>query len=478
MATAEWKKQSNSAARTAKDIFDRTPPHNFDAEKGVLGSMIVDPERIDDVLLVIRESDFYSEPNQRLFRHLTEIRNEGKRPDETLLFERLREHGDFEFIGGIPYVAELVNAVPYGAKAEEYAEIVRSKSMLRSLIRAGSDILNEAYESSGDAREILGKAEQRIFSILDAEGSTQIAEIHDVLQRAFDRIEARMSGEYSDMGLHTGFREFNELTGGLRNGELAILAGRPSMGKTALAMNIVDHVAGETGKPVLFVSLEMDRLELADRMLSARSRVNGHKIRNGMITSSDQSDLVKASAELSKAPLFIDDSPSRTMPEIAATSRRLKHRRDGLSLIVIDYLQLIEPEDPDAKRQEQVARIARRLKGLAREVQLPVLCLAQLNRQAEATKDNRPRLSHLRESGAIEQDADLVMFIHREEYYHSPEDVDALELAGKADLIVAKHRNGPTGDVKLRWQKDYTRFEDEIPEYQQIDDAFFDDAAG
>ncbi|MEX2559449.1 MAG: DnaB-like helicase C-terminal domain-containing protein, partial [Pirellulales bacterium] len=253
------------------------------------------------------------------------------------------------------------------------------------------------------------------------------------------------------------FTDLDGLTGGFHDGELVILAARPSMGKTALATNIADHVAISGLRTTLFVSLEMSRLELAERMLCGHGRINGHKLRNGFISATDRKKLIESSVAMSKAPLFIDDTPSRTMTEIAATARRLR-RREKLALVIIDYLQLIEPDNPKDPRQEQVAKIARRLKGLARELKLPVLCLAQLNRQAEVTKDNRPRLNHLRESGAIEQDADVVLFVHRDEYYQSNDD-DRSRVAGQADLIIAKQRNGPTGDIKLAWLQDYTRFE-------------------
>jgi replicative DNA helicase len=269
-----------------------------------------------------------------------------------------------------------------------------------------------------------------------------------------------MQHQHAYGGLETGYIDFDELTGGLHDSELVILAARPSMGKTALALNIVEHIAiDERGpaKPVLFVSLEMSSMELADRLLCSRGRVNGHRLRNGQISGDESRKLVQTAADVSRAPLFIDDSPSRNMTEIAANARRLK-RRENLALVVVDYLQLIDPDNSRDPRQEQVARIARRLKGLARELSIPVLCLAQLNRQVEATRDNRPQLSHLRESGAIEQDADVVMFVHREEYYKTDEQ-EREQVKGQADILIKKQRNGPTGDVKLTWLHDFTRFE-------------------
>jgi replicative DNA helicase len=267
------------------------------------------------------------------------------------------------------------------------------------------------------------------------------------------------------------FTDFDTLTGGLHNSELIILAARPSMGKTALAMNIAENVAIKLRLPVLFVSLEMSSVEMADRLLCSVARVNGHRLRNGTLSNEDFKRLVQTAAEVSHAPLFVDDSPSRMVSEIGAAARRVRRRCDGqLGLIVIDYLQLIEPDNPKDPRQEQVARITRRLKGLAREMKVPVLCLAQLNRQAEDSKDHRPRLSHLRESGAIEQDADVVMFVHREEYFHRGDEQH--QYAGEAEMIVAKQRNGPVGDVKLVWRKEFTRFENNAPERLQEFDEY------
>jgi replicative DNA helicase len=287
----------------------------------------------------------------------------------------------------------------------------------------------------------------------------------DILQDAWDRLEARMEGKHTASGVDCGFARLDEQTGGLHPGELIILAARPSMGKTAFALNVAENVAVQQKAPVLFVSLEMSSLELADRLLCSMARVNGHRMRNGTLTPQDRDRLAEKSSALSQSPFFVDDSPSRTMTEIAAAARRIIRRHGNLGLIVIDYLQLIDPDNPRDPRQEQVARIARRLKGMARELKVPVMCLAQLNRQTEAGKDNIPRLSHLRESGAIEQDADVVMFVHREEYYQRGEAKD--QYAGQAQIIVAKQRNGPVGDVDLEFHKDFTRFQDPTPERLQ-----------
>ena len=440
------------------EILDRQPPCNLDAERGVLGSILLLPTVCDDVALVLRPEDFYDDANRALYAHLRAMNDEGRRIDTTLLVERLKAKGEFESIGGAAYVAEILQSVPTAANAVFYAEIVKNKSTLRALIHSSTEILRDAYDESQEAREMLGRAEERIFAILDDRGAGELSNIRDILQEAMVRIDARMKHEHTIGGIETGFRDFDQLTGGLHDSELVILASRPSMGKTALALNIAEHASLNSGAATVFVSLEMSSVELADRMLCSLAEVNGQRLRNGTISNDDRRKLVAKAAEMSQAPLYVDDTPSRTMTEIAAAARRLK-RKAKLGLVIVDYLQLIEPDNPRDPRQEQVAKIARRLKGLARELRVPVLCLAQLNRQAEVTRDNRPRLSHLRESGAIEQDADVVMFIHREEYYQT-NDEDRAKVAGQAELIIAKQRNGPIGEIKLSWLKDITRFRD------------------
>ncbi len=458
MATLERVDQGKPARKSppvTAEILDRQPPHNLEAERGVLGSILLLPDVCDEVALILRPADFYDDANGRLYTHLVALRDLGRRIDATLLVERLRSAGDFELVGGAAYLAEVVRSVPHAANAVHYAQIVRDKSTLRSLIHTSTDILREVYDESIEPREMLNRAEEKIFSILGDEGTNQTTTIRDVMLKAMERIDHRMQHDHATGGIETGFADLDTLTGGMHDSELIILAARPSMGKTALALNIAEHVAMQ-GSTTLFVSLEMASLELADRLLCSAAKVDGHRLRNGTINNDERRQLVEKAGELSQAPLFIEDSPSRNMTEIAAIARRLK-RQHKLGLIVIDYLQLIEPDNARDPRQEQVARIARRLKGMARELRVPLLCLAQLNRQAEAAKENRPRLSHLRESGAIEQDADVVMFVHRDEYYESNEE-DRARLAGEADIIVAKQRNGPIGDVKLTWLSKYTRF--------------------
>jgi len=448
---------SESGARGGLAAIDsRDRPANVDAERAVLGSILLKADVCDDVALIVRVDDFSDEGHQLLYRHLLELHDSGKRIDVTIVLERLRTKGDLDRFGGPAALAEIIEAVPHAAHASHYAHIVRDKSMLRSLIDAGTDILRDAYDSPDEPRELLSRAESTIFAILENRSSAEARPIQAVLEEMMVRMDARMKNEHAIGGVETGFTELDALCGGMHNSELIILAARPSMGKTAMAMNIAEHISISTKQPVLFVSLEMACLELADRLLCSAARVNGQRLRNGTISQEDRRRLVQKSAEISSAPLFIDDTPGRTLTEISAVARRLK-RKQGLSLIVIDYLQLIEPDNPRDPRQEQVAKIARRLKMMSRELDIPVLCLAQLNRQAEVSRDNRPRLNHLRESGAIEQDADVVMFVHREEYYQT-NDEDRERVKGQAEIIVAKQRNGPIGDIKLLWQHDFTRF--------------------
>ena len=446
------------------DILERLPPQSLEAERGVIGSLMLNSLLCDDVALIVRPEDFYSHANEMLYRRMMEMHNGGGKIDAMLLPEALRRAGELDAIGGVAYLVEVSQSVPVAAHAVHYAKIVQEKAMARALITASCDILRTAYDDTADTRGMLSRAEEKIFAVLEQRGSLDAAEIKDVLSAALMRIDERMKSGTDVGGISTGFVDLDAITGGLHKSELIILAARPSMGKTALASNIAENASIDRRVPTLFMSLEMSRLELADRMLCSYSKVNGHKIRNGTLDKSDRQQLVKKAADMSLAPLFVDDSPTRSMTEIAATARRLKRKKD-LGLLIVDYLQLIEPDNQEETRQEQVAKIARRLKGLARELSIPILCLAQLNRQAETSKDNRPRLSHLRESGAIEQDADVVMFVHREEYYRGPAEIADKGLEGKADVILSKQRNGPTGEVKLLWQKDYTRFVNAVQEW-------------
>jgi replicative DNA helicase len=458
VAVADHASGEPARRRVDAEILDRQPPSSVEMERAVLGSILMLPEVCDDVSTILRPEHLYDQANRSVYTELLAMRESGGQVDHMLLTERLRASGQLDAIGGFAYLAQVAQAVPNAAHAEHYAKIVRDKALIRFLIHAGTEILRDAYDESVDARDMLSRAEEKVFAILEKKGHGEFSTIREVLQESLVRLDARMKHDHAVGGLETGFADFDDLTGGLHGSELVILAARPSMGKTALAMNIAEHVTMRQQTATLFVSLEMSAIELGDRLLCSVAKVDGHRLRNGTVTNKERAQLVETAAEISNSPLFIDDSPARSMTEIAATARRLK-RKERLGLVVIDYLQLIDPDNPRDPRQEQVAKMARRLKRLARELEIPVLCLAQLNRQAEVAKDNKPRLSHLRESGAIEQDADVVIFIHREEYYQTNEE-DRDRVRGEAELIISKQRNGPTGDVKLTWRHEFTRFED------------------
>jgi replicative DNA helicase len=479
MSTTVRTDRPHSAPRVSSEILDRLPPQNLDAEKAVLGSLLLDGDLCDEVALVLRTSDFYADANAKLYEQILAMHESGKRIDALLLLDRLTESGDLETVGGAAYLAEVAQSVPFAANAVHYATIVRDKATLRALIHASTEILRDAYDTSVNPAEILNLSEKKIFDVRDQRTSDQVIAMQDLIVEAFDRIDARLEhGE--GQGVPSGFHELDNMTGGLHGSEFVVLAARPSMGKTALAMNIAENVAINSNKPVLFVSLEMARLELVQRMLCSQGRIDASKFRSGFLSAHDRENLVKASAKLSQAPMFVDDTPSRTVTEIAACTRRLIRKHGNMGLVVIDYLQLIQPDVASEPRQEQVAKIARRLKILAREMKVPVLCLAQLNRQAEAGKEgHRPKLSHLRESGAIEQDADVVMFIHRDEYYQDREEAQNAGTVGIADIMVAKQRNGPTGDIKVAWLSKFTRFEnlaqkpyDEFADFSQDGESF------
>lgn len=445
----------NSPKPLATDLFDRMPPANIEAEKSVVGALLLDPLLCDDIAILLRPDDFYSDALRILYTNILELHNKGTGIDLTLLVHHLRSNGKLDDVGGEEFIADIMGSVQIVANAAGYAKIVQEQSIRRDLIRAGSEILQDAYSQTNPIKEIVGQSEERIFAINDARNSNQVCRVSDLMFQTINMINSRVAG--GEDGISTGFYDLNELLGGFHGSELIILAARPAMGKTALAMNIAEHVGVVQKTPVLFFSLEMSRGELGTRMICSRGRIKGEKIRSGDISQSVLEKVTKVASELSQAPIFIDDSPSRTVTEIAAMCRRIK-RQEGLGLVVIDYLGLIEPDNANDPRQEQVAKIARRLKGMARELNVPVLCLAQLNRQTEAMKDNKPRLSHLRESGAIEQDADVVMFVHREEYYHTRAEAEEKDLLGKAEIIVAKQRNGPVGTAKLAWISDFTLF--------------------
>jgi replicative DNA helicase len=435
---------------------DRLPPHSRDAERSVLGSMLRDNAVINDVLQYLNSAEgFYFDAHQKIFNAIKTIYNDGHPVDTLILSNYLQQAKQLEDIGGSIYLGELWDSAPTAANAEYYAKIVREKAITRSLIHASTEILRDAYDQAQPAEEMLGAAERKVLDIADKGVTSNTYTLYSALNDAYTRIDQRAGRKDPNAisGVASGFVDLDQLTAGFQNSELIILAARPSVGKTAMALNIVRHVIVEERLPVLFVSLEQTRVEMAERLLAAQARVDSHKLRKGHLSGDDISKLHAAGDVLRPAQLFIDDSPSQGMLRIAANARRLRIREPKIRLVVIDYLQLIEPENRRDPRQEQVAQISRRLKHLARELEIPVMALAQVNRTSEDRQDHRPRLADLRESGSIEQDADTCLMLHRPGRFDGDKEDNVVEV------IVAKQRNGPTGDITLAWIKQYMRFE-------------------
>ena len=436
------------------DGADRLPPHNREAERSILGSMLRDNRVIPEIVTRLRAEDFYVFGHQKIFEGLAALMEQGKAADYITLGDWLKEKQYLEDAGGHSYLVDLWDAAPGSAgNAKHYADIVRQKAIVRNLIHACNDLSQQAFEQALPANELLDSAERRIFEIAEMGITGDTKTLHDAIQEAYVRLDQRKQrGDVEYSGVPTGYVDLDSLTAGLQNSELIIVAARPSVGKTSFALNFVRHIIVEERLPVLFVSLEQARVELAERLLCCQARVDSHRLRKGHLNAEEIEKLFQAGDVLSQAQLFIDDTPGQNMLHIAANARRIKMRHD-LRMIVIDYLQLIDPDSKRDSRQEQVAGISRRLKFLARELNIPVVALAQVNRSSEDRTDHRPRLSDLRESGSIEQDADTVMLLHRPDYH------EAGLQEGIIEVIVGKQRNGPTGDVTLMFVKQYMRFE-------------------
>lgn len=446
--------RTNVPTKSARELLaEGVPPQNLDAERAVLGSALRDSSCLSDLVRQLQVEQFYSDKHQKIFKAMVEMFDSGRPIDALTLGEELARRGWLAEVGGAETIVELLEETLTAANATYYAKIVGDKSILRELIHTGTEILRSAYDSGGSPEELLADAEKRLFKILEDRGGGDAVDVKQVISRAFDRISHRQSRDgHAVAGVPSGFVDLDELTDGWQDSEMIIIAARPSMGKTAFALNLVEHATVACQMPVLFASLEMSELELAERLLCSFARVNSHFLRKGRLGSEDMQKLIHAGSELSAAPLYIDDTPGQTMLRIAATARRLK-LRSGLRMVVIDYLQLIEADDKSVSRQEQISTISRRLKNLARELKVPVIALSQLNRGVEAREGHRPRMSDLRESGSIEQDADVVCLLHRDDAY------DPQDNPNIAEVILAKQRNGPVGDVKLRFEKSFTRFQ-------------------
>lgn len=442
------------ATTVERGTIDRIPPQDIDAEMSLLGSLMLHRDAIGLVLPLLgrkNQNRFYEPKHQQLFEVLVDLYDQDKPIDLVVVKNELHRRNLLGRIGEESYLIDLVQSVGSWVNAEHYAGIVCDKSMLRDLIGCAGRIMNDAYSDAEGTREILDRAEQALFTVTEQRVNNQSVSLGEMLKEAYKLIESR--GEHYISGLPTGYVEIDDTTSGLQPGEMIVIAARPSMGKTALGLNIAEHLAVDEKIPTAFFSMEMGRNQVAQRILCSRGRIDSHKLRRGLLNEDEIAQLGYVCQNLEDAPLFVDDTAGMTVLELKAKVRRLKMQH-SIGCVFVDYLQLMYTPGAE-NRQQEVAFISRGLKALARELHIPVVVMAQLNRASEMREDNRPRLGNLRESGAIEQDADVVMLLHRPEYY-KPDDV---ELKGVAEVIIAKQRNGPTGTIKLHFNKHFTRFD-------------------
>ena len=435
----------------------RVPPQSVEAEQAVLGGLMLAPDAYDRVADQLNDQDFYRRDHQLIFRAIRELAEKGKPFDAVTLGEWFESMGQSELVAGGAYLIELASTTPSAANIVAYAEIVRDKAVLRQLIEVGTTIVNDGFQPDGrESSEILASAEQQVFAIAEAgaKGKTDFTAMNKALSEAFDVLQTRYANGGSVTGLPTGYTEFDEMTAGLQPTDLLILAARPAMGKTTFALNIAEHAAIRTKKAVAVFSMEMSASQLALRLISSNGRVNAQRLRSGQLEDEDWSRVTSAIRMLKEAKIFIDDTPGLSPEALRAKARRLKREHD-LGLVVIDYLQLMSVPGNSENRATEISEISRGLKHLAKELNVPVIALSQLNRSLETRTDKRPMMADLRESGAIEQDADVIVFIYRDDYYNKENSPDK----GLAEIIIGKQRNGPTGSVKLKFFGEYTRFD-------------------
>jgi len=433
----------------------KVPPQNLEAEQSVLGGILLENAALNPVLEIMAGSDFYSDAHRKIFGGILELSDRNQPVDLITLSNHLRDKKQLDAVGGAVYLSQLVDNVPSAANIGHYARIVKEKSVLRNLIGTATEILNRTYGAGADVDSVLDEAEHAIFEISQNKIKPSFYPLKDIIKDSFRTIERLYEKKELITGVATGFTKLDEMTSGLQRSDLIIIAGRPSMGKTAFALNIAQFCSVEEGVPVAVFSLEMAKEQLAMRMLSSEARVDSQKIRKGFLGESDWPKLTTAAGRLSEARLYIDDTPSISVLEMKAKSRRLKAEH-GLGLIVLDYLQLMKGSDYADTREQEISEISRSLKGLAKELNVPVVALSQLNRKVEDRTSRRPQMADLRESGAIEQDADVILFLYRDEVYNKSEDNPE---KGFAEVIIGKQRNGPVGTVKLVFQEKFTRFE-------------------
>ncbi len=438
-------------------VAERTLPHNLEAERSVLGAILLHNDAFNLAAEVIDAHDFFRDAHRRIFDKMVALAERGEAIDLVTLKEELTRSGDLDEVGGPAYIAALVDGVPRSTNVEHYARIIKEKATLRNLIYSANKILANAYEASDEADVILDQAEHAIFAIADDKVRDGFVSLRDLAQSSFETIEKLHSRRELITGVPTGFADLDEMTSGLQPSDLVIVAARPSMGKTSLVLNIAQHVGTKTDQSVGIFSLEMSKEQLFLRMLTAEARIDAHRLRGGFLGEKDWGRLSQAIGTLSEAKIFIDDTPSIGVLEMRAKCRRLAAEH-GLNLVIVDYIQLMQGRGRFENRTLELGSISRSLKGLAKELHVPIVVLSQLSRAPESRSDHRPQLSDLRESGALEQDADVVVFIYREDQYVDKSQPPT-DNQGIAELIIGKQRNGPTGVVKLAFIREYTRFE-------------------
>ncbi len=443
--------------------LDRLPPQAVDVEQAVIGAMLIDQRAVGRAIEILDEGCFYHNPHARIFSAMISLFDRSEVIDQLTVSEELKKRGEFEEVGGLVYLSTLAADVATAANIVHHANIVLDRGLSRSLIETAALITDRAFEGRTEVYELLDWAEQRIFSLSERRHSSGFESIEKVLHDTFEQIEQAHNRDSAVSGVDTGFSDLNDLTSGLQAGDLVILAARPSVGKTALALGMARNAAVETGKGVAIFSLEMSKQQVAQRLLCLETRVDLHKLRTGRLRDDDWLRLTRQVGKLAQAPIFVDDTPGITILETRAKARRLK-REQGVELIVIDYLQLMGTHVNVNSREQEVAQISRGLKGLAKELDVPVLALSQLSRAPEARTGGRPQLSDLRESGSLEQDADVVMFIYRSDLYVKSDEAGSQE--GTAEIIIGKQRNGPVGSVKLMWDEGCASFQDLAPEFR------------
>ena len=432
----------------------RIPPHSVESEQSILGSILLDKDAIITVSETIRPSDFYKEAHKIIYECMLKLSNKNEPIDLITLTEELKKQGHLDEVGGISYITSLSTIVPTTSNVKYYADIVKEKSVLRQLIKASNDIINLGYENSVKVEEVLERAEKRIFDISQEKASDDFKSINEVLVDAYDMIEKLYTNKSDVTGITTGFKDLNKKINGLQRTDLILIAARPAMGKTAFSLNLVQNAALKGDASVAVFSLEMSKDQLVQRMLAAQSHVELKKIKTGTLDENDWPRIIDAMAVLSNASIHIDDTPGIKISELRSKCRKLKIEK-GLDLILIDYLQLMEGEGNNESRQQEIAKISRSLKIIAKELNCPVVALSQLSRAPEQRADHRPMLSDLRESGSIEQDADIVMFLYRDEYYHPDS-----ESKNIGEVLIAKNRHGETGSVELVWLGEVQKFAD------------------